>query len=67
VAARAVGVNPIDWKLRSGAMARFMPGEFPSVPGEEVAGVVDEVAAAARRPCGRSTFCGTAEHKFRLL
>jgi NADPH:quinone reductase-like Zn-dependent oxidoreductase len=43
VEVRAVGVNPIDWKRRSGAMAQFMPVEFPSVPGEEVAGVVDEV------------------------
>ena len=43
VAVRAVGVNPIDWKVRSGAMAQFMPVEFPSVPGVEVAGVVDEV------------------------
>jgi NADPH:quinone reductase-like Zn-dependent oxidoreductase len=43
VAVRAVGVNPIDWKKRSGAMAQFMPVEFPSVPGQEVAGVVDEV------------------------
>jgi NADPH:quinone reductase-like Zn-dependent oxidoreductase len=42
VAVKAVGVNPIDWKRRSGAMAQFMPVEFPSVPGEEVAGVVDE-------------------------
>jgi NADPH:quinone reductase-like Zn-dependent oxidoreductase len=43
VAVRAVGVNPIDWERRSGAMAQFMAVEFPSVPGEEVAGVVDEV------------------------
>ena len=43
VAVRAVGVNPIDWKRRSGAMAQLMPVEFPSVPGEEAAGVVDEV------------------------
>ena len=43
VAVRAVGVNPIDWKVRSGAMAQFIRVEFPSVPGEEAAGVVDEV------------------------
>ena len=43
VAVRAVGVNPIDWKLRSGAMAKFIPVEFPSVPGVEAAGVVDEL------------------------
>jgi NADPH:quinone reductase-like Zn-dependent oxidoreductase len=43
VTVRAEGVNPIDWTLRSGAMAQFMPVEFPSIPGEEVAGVVDEL------------------------
>ena len=43
VAVRAAGVNPIDWKRRSGAMAQVMPAEFPSTPGDEVAGVVDEV------------------------
>jgi NADPH:quinone reductase-like Zn-dependent oxidoreductase len=43
VAVRAAGVNPIDWKVRSGAMAEVMPVEFPSVPGVEVAGVVDEI------------------------
>ena len=42
VAVRAVGVNPIDWKRRSGAMAQLMPVGFPSVPAEEAAGVVDE-------------------------
>src|SRR5687768_12055228 len=29
VAVRAIGVNPIDWKVRSGAMAQFIPVEFP--------------------------------------
>jgi NADPH:quinone reductase-like Zn-dependent oxidoreductase len=39
VAVRAVGVNPVDWKVRSGAMG----GELPKTTGQEVAGVVDEV------------------------
>lgn len=43
VAVRASGVNPFDWKLRSGAMREFMPVALPKVPGLEVAGVVDEV------------------------
>jgi NADPH:quinone reductase-like Zn-dependent oxidoreductase len=43
VAVTAAGVNPIDWKIRSGAMAQVLPVEFPSVPGVEVAGVVDEI------------------------
>jgi NADPH:quinone reductase-like Zn-dependent oxidoreductase len=39
VAVRAAGINPIDWKVRSGAMG----GDVPQTTGREVAGVVDEV------------------------
>jgi len=39
IAVHAVGVNPIDWKLRSGAMG----GELPRGTGVEAAGVVDEL------------------------
>jgi NADPH:quinone reductase-like Zn-dependent oxidoreductase len=39
IAVRAVGVNPIDWKVRSGMMG----GDLPGRSGQEVAGVVDEV------------------------
>jgi NADPH:quinone reductase-like Zn-dependent oxidoreductase len=41
VAVRAVGVNAIDWKLRSGAMG----GDLPRGTGAEAAGVVDEVGS----------------------
>ena len=43
VAVKGAGVNPIDWKMRSGAMREVMPLELPKIPGSEVAGVVDEV------------------------
>ncbi|HEU0317346.1 MAG TPA: alcohol dehydrogenase catalytic domain-containing protein, partial [Solirubrobacteraceae bacterium] len=43
VAVRAAGVNPIDWKIRSGAMAQMIPGELPRTIGSDVSGVVDEV------------------------
>jgi NADPH:quinone reductase-like Zn-dependent oxidoreductase len=43
VAVRAAAVNPIDWKIRSGAMADFMPVELPRIPGSDAAGVVDEL------------------------
>ena len=42
VAVRAVGVNPIDWKVRSGMMG----GELPQTTGREVAGTIDEVGEA---------------------
>jgi NADPH:quinone reductase-like Zn-dependent oxidoreductase len=43
VAVHAAGVNPVDWKIRSGAMAAVVPVEFPRITGSDVAGVVDEV------------------------
>ncbi|MFJ8621440.1 NADP-dependent oxidoreductase [Kitasatospora sp. NPDC093550] len=43
VAVRTVGVNPIDHKVRSGAMVELFPVTFPAVPGYEVAGVVEAV------------------------
>jgi NADPH:quinone reductase-like Zn-dependent oxidoreductase len=43
VAIRAAGLNPIDWKLRSGEMAEVMPARFPVVPGVDMAGMVDRV------------------------
>jgi NADPH:quinone reductase-like Zn-dependent oxidoreductase len=39
VAVRAAGINPIDWKVRSGMVG----GELPQRTGREVAGVVDEI------------------------
>jgi NADPH2:quinone reductase len=37
------GVNPVDHKLRSGALAQFMPRDLPAEFGSEVSGVVEEV------------------------
>ncbi|MFJ8026057.1 NADP-dependent oxidoreductase [Streptomyces sp. NPDC096311] len=39
----AVGVNPIDYKIRYGWLHQMFPMTFPTVPGGEVAGIVDEV------------------------
>lgn len=41
----AAGVNPADWKFRSGSYHQFMPVTFPWTPGLEGAGVVDAVGA----------------------
>ncbi|MDH6707627.1 NADPH:quinone reductase-like Zn-dependent oxidoreductase [Kitasatospora sp. MAA19] len=43
VAVRAVGVNPLDHKVRSGSMAAMFPVAFPHVGGYELAGVVEAV------------------------
>jgi NADPH:quinone reductase-like Zn-dependent oxidoreductase len=39
----AAGVNPIDWKLRSGAMREYIPLELPAILGFDYSGVVRSV------------------------
>jgi NADPH:quinone reductase-like Zn-dependent oxidoreductase len=39
----AAGVNPIDWKIRSGSMKAFMPLELPAILGYDYSGVVRSV------------------------
>ncbi len=39
----AAGVNPVDWKIRSGGLKDFMPMTLPYVPGADLAGVVEKV------------------------
>ena len=39
----AAGVNPIDWKVRSGAMAKMFPTPLPAILGYDMAGTVQEV------------------------
>lgn len=43
------GVNPIDWKILSGAMKAFIPLELPYTPGVEVAGRVAAVGEGVNR------------------
>jgi NADPH:quinone reductase-like Zn-dependent oxidoreductase len=63
ITVRAVGVNPIDWKLRSGMMG----GDLPQTTGREAAGVVDELGegvegvAPGDRVFGFVTGAGAAE------
>ncbi|GAA1778052.1 NADP-dependent oxidoreductase [Streptomonospora arabica] len=39
----AAGVNPVDWKLRTGAARDWLPLDLPAIPGRDAAGVVDEI------------------------
>jgi NADPH:quinone reductase-like Zn-dependent oxidoreductase len=39
------GINPIDWKLRNGALQKMMPLELPAILGRDVAGEVLEVGS----------------------
>jgi len=45
VRVHAAGVNPVDWKVRSGLLKDFMPSIFPYVPGADLAGFVAKVGA----------------------
>lgn len=45
VRVHAAGVNPMDWKIRSGVMKAFWPQKFPYIPGADLAGVIERVGA----------------------
>jgi NADPH:quinone reductase-like Zn-dependent oxidoreductase len=68
IAVRAAGVNPIDWKARSGMMREVMPLSFPVIDGREAAGVIDEVgpdmagARAGEEVFGFAVGGAAAEH-----
>ncbi|WP_292763391.1 NADP-dependent oxidoreductase [Nostoc sp. NOS(2021)] len=42
---QAAGVNPIDWKIRSGQMKDIIPYKLPLILGWDIAGVVDAVGS----------------------
>ncbi len=44
----AAGVNPIDWKMRSGSMAAQLPKSFPLTLGSDAAGIVTSMGGAVR-------------------
>jgi NADPH:quinone reductase-like Zn-dependent oxidoreductase len=46
----ATSVNPIDWKIRSGAAKDRMPVQFPAILGRDVAGTIVKVGANVRNP-----------------
>ena len=46
VRVKATSVNPVDFKIRSGAVRSFMPVEFPAILGRDLSGEVVE--------CGRN-------------
>jgi len=43
VRVHAAGVNPMDWKIRSGVSQNVRPPSFPYVPGVDFAGVIESV------------------------
>ncbi|MFD3500342.1 NADP-dependent oxidoreductase [Streptomyces sp. NPDC058678] len=70
IAVRAAGVNPVDWKVRTGYRRTGETGdrEFPAVLGSEASGVVEEVGegvegfAAGDEVFGSTVAGGYAEY-----
>ncbi|WP_433048119.1 NADP-dependent oxidoreductase [Dactylosporangium sp. CS-033363] len=68
VAVRAIGVNPFDWKVRSGAFGDTTPTRLPHVPHSDVAGVVDAIGEGVEgvqlgdEVFGTAAGGGAAEH-----
>jgi NADPH:quinone reductase-like Zn-dependent oxidoreductase len=60
VRVHAAGVNPLDWKVRSGSLNGFVRHRLPLIPGWDVSGVVEKVgpgpAAAGRFKKGDEVF-----------
>jgi NADPH:quinone reductase-like Zn-dependent oxidoreductase len=49
VRVKSAGVNPVDAAIVKGMLKDFIPGEFPLIPGWDMAGVVEGRGHAARR------------------
>jgi NADPH:quinone reductase-like Zn-dependent oxidoreductase len=45
IEAHAAGINPIDWKMRSGDAREIFPVKFPAILGFDVAGIVRSLGA----------------------
>lgn len=42
---QSAGVNPMDWKIRSGMAKNYWPKSFPYIPGADFAGIVESVGS----------------------
>ena len=60
----AAGLNPIDWKLRSGVLKAFMPIEFPSVLGRDVSGEVVELGSGVTQFKVGDKVMGMVQHGY---
>jgi len=60
----AAGINPIDWKVRSGAVQAYFPVDLPAVLGRDVAGEVVAVGAGVTRFRVGARVCGLVQHGY---
>jgi len=63
----AASVNPIDWKIRSGAIKELMPINFPEVLGRDLAGVVQAVGDAVTKFAPGDRVFALANHTYAEL
>src|SRR2546426_7999363 len=61
VRAAAASINPIDWKLLSGAMQAWMPLQFPAILGRDVSGEVIEAGGGGTAVQTRGKGLGRGE------
>jgi NADPH:quinone reductase-like Zn-dependent oxidoreductase len=47
VRVHAMGVNPVDWKLREGLARKRINIPLPAIPGGDISGVIEQVGAEA--------------------
>jgi NADPH:quinone reductase-like Zn-dependent oxidoreductase len=60
----AASINPVDWKIRSGARQKDFPLVLPAILGRDVSGVVRAVGANVRnfKPGEQVVACGNATY-----
>lgn len=63
----ATSVNPIDWKLRSGAYQKWVPLDLPAVLGRDVAGEVVAVGADVKSLRVGARVLGLVNHGYAEL
>ena len=63
----AASVNPVDWKIRSGAAKERFPVEFPAIIGRDVAGIVREVGEGVTRFAEGDRVFALAQHTYAEL
>jgi NADPH:quinone reductase-like Zn-dependent oxidoreductase len=60
----ATSVNPIDWKLRSGALRAWRPLEFPAILGRDLSGEVIELGPGVTELAIGDRVLGLAERTY---
>ena len=60
----AASLNPVDWKLRSGALKAMMPLELPAILGRDVAGTIVQKNNAGAGAASPERVMGLVNHAY---